>query len=153
MSINKVDDAEGSAGPIAAWIGLITRLILPEPLAVMLAQRDPSSMEPAVHRISWLVSDEKTLQSHERLTINDEGCEVVANEELLVGGDVDSRSTRKITFKLPDGVKYEAGDHLAVLPLNSLARVLRFGACFEEELGAAAKASGRLPDEDRRAHV
>jgi hypothetical protein len=68
------------------------------------------------------------------------------NEELLASGDVStSRSTRKITFKLPDDVTYVAGDHLTVHPLNSLDKVIRFGTCFEEELGVAAESSGRRP--------
>ena len=64
---------------------------------------------------------------------------------MQASGDVSSRSTRKITFKLPDDVTYVAGDHLAVHPLNSLDKVIRFGTCFEEELGVAAESSGRRP--------
>lgn len=137
MPLKKVDDAHGSTAPIAAWIHLVERLILPEHVAKVLASRNPAAMTPPVHRISWLKSNERIA------SLDGDGCDVVANEELLFGGDISFRSTRKVTFKLPDGVTYLAGDHLAVSPMNSFDNVIRFVTCFEEELVGAAEDSGK----------
>lgn len=52
---------------------------------------------------------------------------VTANRELVTaaGPDLPARSVRHIEVRLPDGVSYEAGDHLGVIPHNSAAQVRR----------------------------
>ncbi len=63
--------------------------------------------------------------------------EVVANRELqnTTGKNASGRSTRHIEIKLPEGITYQPGDHLCVVPVNSPSLVKRalgrFG--FEKE--------------------
>jgi cytochrome P450/NADPH-cytochrome P450 reductase len=74
---------------------------------------------------------------------------VLANRELQQWPDDSShRSTRHIEFALPEGISYEAGDHLGVIPRNAWDRVHavaeRFG--IEAEATLRIRALGRRGD-------
>ena len=75
---------------------------------------------------------------YERYTIKKERAEkessvCLINEELLVDGDINSRSTRRIGFQVPPESSYTTGDHLCVHPLNRMEVVKRFAMCFLDE--------------------
>ncbi|HET6659498.1 MAG TPA: hypothetical protein VFH16_06255 [Rubrobacter sp.] len=59
--------------------------------------------------------------------------EILANRELQnkSGPHPSERSTRHIVLAVPEGVTYEAGDHLGILPRNSAALVRRVTERFE----------------------
>ncbi|MGF1472214.1 MAG: bifunctional cytochrome P450/NADPH--P450 reductase [Rubrobacteraceae bacterium] len=59
--------------------------------------------------------------------------EIVANRELQIkdGPNPSGRSTRHIEFALPEGMTYQEGDHLGILPRNSEALVNRVLERFE----------------------
>lgn len=69
---------------------------------------------------------------------------VLASRELL--SDAAARSTRHIELRLPDGLSYEAGDHLAVFPENPLdlvkAAAQRCGRRVTDVVVLAAKGGG-----------
>jgi cytochrome P450 / NADPH-cytochrome P450 reductase len=56
---------------------------------------------------------------------------VVANRELTSGGAPAGRSKRHVEVALPEGMTYQAGDYLAVLPLNPAAVVDRALSRFD----------------------
>ena len=61
---------------------------------------------------------------------------VLGNRELsLVNGETAGRSTRHLEIALPDGVTYRAGDHLGVLPRNSMDLIRRVMARFGLDAG------------------
>jgi cytochrome P450/NADPH-cytochrome P450 reductase len=59
--------------------------------------------------------------------------EILANRELQnkTGPHPSERSTRHIVLAVPEGVTYEAGDHLGILPRNNAALVRRVMERFE----------------------
>eukprot|EP00551_Chaetoceros_affinis_P008357 CAMPEP_0203670684 /NCGR_PEP_ID=MMETSP0090-20130426/6683_1 /ASSEMBLY_ACC=CAM_ASM_001088 /TAXON_ID=426623 /ORGANISM="Chaetoceros affinis, Strain CCMP159" /LENGTH=1567 /DNA_ID=CAMNT_0050535593 /DNA_START=14 /DNA_END=4717 /DNA_ORIENTATION=+ len=61
------------------------------------------------------------------------------NYELFTHNDVKFRSTRHIEFALPEGDRYETGDHVSVSPLNDPLMVQRFLKCFKFELEKASE--------------
>ena len=61
---------------------------------------------------------------------------VVDNRELsLVNGQPGGRSTRHVEIALPEGASYRAGDHLGVLPRNSMDLIRRVMARFGLDAG------------------
>ena len=61
---------------------------------------------------------------------------VLDNRELsLVNGDTAGRSTRHLEIALPEGTTYRAGDHLGVLPRNSMDLIRRVMARFGLDAG------------------
>jgi sulfite reductase alpha subunit-like flavoprotein len=143
MPLKKVDESTGSDGPIADWNALVSRLVLPLSLRTILENRVGGRSTPVRHELKWL--SRPTLPPHEILRVQwpeDESCVCCENEELVEGGNVDARSTRKITFQLPKGATYVSGDHLAVQPLNAMDMVRRFGECFKDELATTWQRSG-----------
>ena len=131
LPLHKADDAKGASDSIEEWIKLVTATVLPPSIkSEILSSESNQHRAPPVLSISWSKDPTQTelAQYSWTKTPNSSYCisSCESNEELLSNGDVNSRSTRKITFKLPDGVVYETGDHLAIYPLNSLAVVRRF---------------------------
>lgn len=152
MPLTKVDGAKESESQISNFLSLATSIILPNYLAAALGG---NSEEDTLLRnaISWLDVKDKELhlEIHPFIWPQDDALLCIGNEELLaVGGDVDTRSTRRLTFELPSGSTYESGDHLSVLPLNSISMVMRFAFCFKDELvGASVSPSGSCPLPDK----
>ncbi len=70
---------------------------------------------------------------------------VALNRELRGGGrrGVDGGSTRHIELDLPEGVRYQAGDHLGVVPHNSAALVQRAAARFGFEQDVTIRITAR----------
>jgi len=70
---------------------------------------------------------------------------VAENRELRSGErtGVDGGSTRHIEFDMPDGVRYQAGDHLGVVPHNSPALVQRAAARFGFEQDVTIRITAR----------
>ncbi|GEL18710.1 bifunctional cytochrome P450/NADPH--P450 reductase [Pseudonocardia asaccharolytica] len=62
---------------------------------------------------------------------------VTANRELVQGGNgkPPDRSTRHVEIALPSGTTYRAGDHLGVLPRNSIDQIRRVMARFGLDAG------------------
>jgi len=148
-TITKIDDSQGSTKPIANWVKLMERLVLPKHLAQAIAKRVGAAAGPPVHSIKWKLEQSSVSGGKNGLSRfewpTETSCLCVRNTELLKNGDVNSRSTRQMTFQLPEGTSYSSGDHLSVAPLNSLSVVERFGMCFKEELCAQASRSGQCP--------
>lgn len=134
-----VDDSTGSNGPIAEWNFLVSRLVLLVNLRTILESRASDISTPV---LKWLSGPTQPLHEIPRVEWSeDESCICCENEELFQFGDKDARSTRKITFQLPEGETYVSGDHLAVQPLNSMEIVHRFAACFKDEFVASYQGS------------
>jgi cytochrome P450/NADPH-cytochrome P450 reductase len=70
---------------------------------------------------------------------------IVRHQELRSGDRkaADAGSTRHVEFELPDGVRYEAGDHLGVVPHNSPALVQRTAARFGFERDVTIRIGAR----------
>jgi len=158
MTITKVDDAAGSAGPINEWVKLVKRLLV---IPLRLSQCVGTSWEETVSTFSleWLDAP-LPRETHNRATTKidierngmsrfnwakEESFLCVGNEELMESSDP-NRSTRKVTFEIPECTSYETGDHLAVQPLNCLAMVARFVRCFEHELNGCNGATANSTD-------
>ncbi|MET0866320.1 MAG: cytochrome P450, partial [Nakamurella sp.] len=60
---------------------------------------------------------------------------ITRNVELTAGASPGSRSTRHLEVALPAGMTYRAGDHLGVLPRNSLALLRRVMRHFKLDAG------------------
>ena len=60
---------------------------------------------------------------------------VTRNVELTANGSPGIRSTRHVEVALPAGLQYRAGDHLGVLPRNSLALIRRVMFHFKLDAG------------------
>jgi sulfite reductase alpha subunit-like flavoprotein len=140
IPLKKVDDSTGSVSPIAEWNSLVSRLVLPMNLRTILEGRASDLSTPVRYELKWLPGPTQTLHEIPRFEWpEDESCICCENEELFEFGDINARSTRKITFQLPEGQTYVSGDHLAVQPINSMEMVNRFAACFKDELVAACR--------------
>lgn len=149
----KVDGSKGSEVEISDFLRIVPKIILPAYLKA--AIRGTSSQEDTLLRneVKWLEADD---EGDADASISSEGMHsfvwskydsllCIGNEELFVEGDIDSRSTRRITFELPTETKYESGDHVSVHPLNSNDMVVRFAMCFKDEITDAAVASDSCP--------
>ena len=138
VPLKKVDDSVGSEAPIAQWIDLMTRLVMPDNLKKVLEARAGTHKSTICYELTWKDETGNVNEEVERVTWPEEASSLcLENEELMENGDVDTRSTRKITFAVPEGESYVSGDHLAVHPLNSMTMVRRFAACFGDELVGA----------------
>lgn len=137
LPLKKVDDAAGSDAPITQWIDLVSRLVVPNNLQKILESRAGSKKTPIRYELTWKKDGQMKDKIERFAWPEEESCLCLENEELMEGGNVDSRSTRKITYEIPEGQSYVSGDHLAVHPLNSMDMVRRFAACFGDELIAA----------------
>jgi cytochrome P450/NADPH-cytochrome P450 reductase len=60
---------------------------------------------------------------------------VTRNVELTANGSLGARSTRHLEVALPAGMHYQAGDHLGILPRNSLALIRRVMVHFQLDAG------------------
>ena len=60
---------------------------------------------------------------------------ITRNVELMTNGSPGTRSTRHLEVTLPAGMRYRAGDHLGVLPRNSLALIRRVMVHFKLDAG------------------
>jgi cytochrome P450/NADPH-cytochrome P450 reductase len=60
---------------------------------------------------------------------------ITRNVELTGNGSTGGRSTRHVEIALPAGMRYQAGDHLGVLPRNSLALIRRVMSHFTLDAG------------------
>ena len=60
---------------------------------------------------------------------------VTRNVELTANGTAGTRSTRHVEVALPAGMQYRAGDHLGVLPRNSLVLIRRVMRHFKLDAG------------------
>jgi len=144
-SFTKVDDATGTDGPLSDWTQLIQRLILPPKLEDII-RSNLNVQTVTKHNIDWQKQLDVTEEVKRYTHVDSPDCMLcVCNDELIKGGDVEDRSTRKISFKLPEGVKYVAGDHLSVRPLNSIDSVMRFARIYKDELLEAAAVAGDCP--------
>ncbi len=135
------DEAVDSAGTIAQWLKLMKTLVLPDSLEAAIEARMGVANEPLKYKVKWQFENTKT-KSERYVWPVDKSSLCLMNEELLVGGDITKRSTRRIGFEVPHGTSYISGDHLAVNPLNSMELVYRFAACFASEFRAAAASQG-----------
>ena len=61
--------------------------------------------------------------------------QVVENVELTADGSPGVRSTRQVEVRLPAGLRYRTGDHLGVLPRNSLQLIRRVMNRFDLDAG------------------
>lgn len=133
--LTKVDCSGDMEGPIADWLRLVSKTILPADVKAALGG---DSSVPAVYDIKWL--KKSTAPSRHRGHLfswpsTEESLMLCIHNEELTGKNGDpSRSIRRITFALPPGVTYESGDHLCVHPINSAEAVKRFAMCFKSEL-------------------
>jgi sulfite reductase alpha subunit-like flavoprotein len=143
VTLTKADEAAGADGTIDDWIKMIKAIIMPPNIQELLREstlwQSHDFREP--NKLRWLPSEE----AHEFVPpTSSAGSLCLFNEELL-GAQATSRSIRKITFKAP--AKYESGDHLSVMPVNSDTMVTRFLQCFQSELQSTSFA-GLLIDGD-----
>ena len=132
LPLTKVDAKHGLEGQIADWLKLAESILLPKHLLAAVQEG------PVQYKMKWQTNNTTNTGSLDKFswpkTTKNETMLCIANEELMVAGDIDTRSTRRLTFHLPPGVSYESGDHLSIQPLNSLDMVRRFALCFKAEL-------------------
>ena len=141
-----MDGATGSEGPISNWLLLVQRLLMPNYLEKYLKAKSNAKNTPLTYKMKCRNPVKGAKGYVEKFKWSGKDTVVcVGNVELLLNGNIDSRSTRKITFELASGTTYTSGDHLKVHPVNSLDLVHRFAKCFCEELTDAATASRSCP--------
>ena len=97
------------------------------------------SAEPAVHapsgpRLSISIVN-RQLTNPVVLSYDATPALITRNIELTANGTGASRSTRHVDIALPAGMGYRAGDHLGVLPRNSLAQIRRVMSHFRLDAG------------------
>lgn len=140
--LTTADEAVDSAGTIAQWLKLMKTLVLPDSLEAAIEARMGVANEPLKYSIKWQEASSSKSKAERFVWPEEKSSLCVINEELLVGGDITKRSTRRIGFELAPGTSYVTGDHLAVNPLNSMDMVYRFAACFATEFKAVAASFG-----------
>ena len=118
-------------GTIRDWLTLIERILLPPSLRSALegeAQvRLGSNARPPVLEVRWETPAARGGEDPLDVALPEAGSvPCILNQELLDGGDVESRLTRMIAFEFPPEQTYATGDHLAVQPLNDRDLVMRF---------------------------
>ena len=130
--ISFADEVDGSVETVAQWNKRIRDTICPASLEETIEERMGTSLVPLKYEIKW--HGEAAFNWEDFSWPKDESSICVFNQELIVGGDIDKRSTRRIGFEVPPGTCYTTGDHLCVHPLNRIEVVERFAACFQDEL-------------------
>jgi nitric oxide synthase oxygenase domain/subunit/sulfite reductase alpha subunit-like flavoprotein len=131
FSLTVADEAKGNVGTIRDWLTLIERILLPPSLRSALEGealvRLGSDARPPVLQVRWGTPAGGGAGDPLDVVFPEGGSVPrVLNQELLDGGDVESRSTRMIAFEFPPEQTYATGDHLAVQPLNDRDLVMRF---------------------------
>lgn len=142
-AVTTADEAIDSPGSVAQWIKLVKSLVLPAALEAAIEARMQGANEPLRYQMKWMITSSPKAEVERVTWPDDQSALCRINEELLVGGDVSKRSTRRIGFDVPPGSSYVTGDHLAVHPLNSLEMANRFAACFATELTKVASENGK----------
>ena len=141
-----MDGATGSEGPISNWLQLVQRLLMPNYLEKYLKAKSNAKNTPLTYKMKCRNPVKGAKGYVEKFKWSGKDTVVcVGNVELLLNGNIDIRSTRKITFELASGTSYQSGDNLKVHPVNSLDLVHRFDKYFCEELTDAATASHICP--------
>jgi len=140
--LTTADEAVDSAGTVVQWLKLVKALVLPDSLEAAIEDRMGHANEPLKFQIKWQIASSPKAKAEHFTWPVDESSSCLINEELLVGGDITKRSTRRIGFEVPFGTSYVTGDHLAVNPLNSMEMVHRFAGCFASEFKAVAASRG-----------
>ncbi len=144
VDVTCVDAVKGNHAPISKWLQFIRKSILPQALLSQIQDRTCTYDGGDSYRMNWIGSEYKSSRGalYPRV-FGDEADFMICreNRELINGTNIVSRSTRHIKLKIPEGLKYTSGDHLAVKPLNTLSMVTRFCTCFENELKRAAVTS------------
>lgn len=137
--ITLADEAVDSTGTVATWIQLVKNLVCPESLERAIEARMGAASEPLQYMMKWQNDEVPADKTTEFQWPEDQSSLCVINEELLVGGNIAERSTRRIGFKVPAGSSYTTGDHLCVNPVNRMELVKKFLACFVDELASVQK--------------
>lgn len=129
ITLTKADEAAGADGAIDDWIKMTKAIIMPLNIQALLRESSLSQLQDSreSNKLRWLPS-EKAQDLLSPVPVSGSLC--LSNQE-LVGPDA-SRPVRKVTFRAPS--KYESGDHLSVMPVNSDTMVRRFLQCFRSEL-------------------
>lgn len=140
--VTTADEAVDSAGTVTQWLKLMKTMVLPDSLEAAIEARMGVSNEPLTYKIKWKPAASFKVKAERFAWPLDKSSLCLINEELLVGGDITKRSTRRIGFEMPYGTSYVTGDHVAVNPLNSMEMVYRFAECFATELKSAATLLG-----------
>ena len=138
--IVKVDSARGNQEAILEWSTNISNQVLPETLVNEIKtqnQVDGISTSPLKYSITWLPD------SYNSVRFSLENMKCTKNIELCHTSEQENDamklvpSVRHIEMECNGTLNYTSGDHLAVSPLNSIAKVIRFCKCFELELTEA----------------
>ena len=145
--IVKVDSARGNQEAILEWSTNVSNQVLPERLMNEIKaqnQEEGISTSPLEYSIIWLPDGSNSVK------ISSENMKCTKNIELCrvseQGNGVTKLvpSVRHIEMECNKPLKYTSGDHLAVSPLNSMAKVIRFCKCFELELTEAIQKCNHL---------
>ena len=160
--IVKVDSSRGNQGAILEWSTNMSNQILPEKLVneiKMQNQDEGIDATPLEYTIAWIPDDNTSVprnQGKMKCTNNTELCldQNQIKSNMPANNEKDffvqptpsklSPSVRHIEMECEDSFTYTSGDHLAVSPLNSLSKVMRFCTCFEIELNEAIEKSKYL---------
>lgn len=141
LPLHRGDEMDGQAASVRAWMELVARVLGEQ------EDRRPRTREASVV-VRWLQPDEPTTPTAAgSARMRAVAAPVLANDELLAEVSPGSRSTRCITLDtsaLP--ARYEAGDHVAIYPLNPPDRVARLCARLGIDPDARFEVvSGALP--------
>ncbi|HEY7811662.1 MAG TPA: cytochrome P450, partial [Nakamurella sp.] len=107
------------------WADVGAALDLPSDTAV----RTPTGPRLAISMVNRQLTNPVILSYEATPTL------VTRNVELTANGAPGTRSTRHVEVALPAGMHYRAGDHLGVLPRNSLAQIRRVMRHFALDAG------------------
>ncbi|KAL7565512.1 hypothetical protein ACA910_012247 [Epithemia clementina (nom. ined.)] len=132
--LTTADEAVDSPGTVNQWIKLVKSIVLPQGLETAIEASMSCENEPLRYMMKWSTVSDVNPVAGTVVRPEEESSPCKMNEELLVDGDISSRSTRRIAFDIPPGSSYVTGDHLAVYPLNSMEVVRRFVSCFIKEI-------------------
>jgi sulfite reductase alpha subunit-like flavoprotein len=146
MDIVFADAANGSQSEILRWSTIVKKNVLPESLVaqirLMETSIDAGTFQTVItYQLKWHHGDDSYLDDRSKQS-TETTMRCIANEALF---DYDTnsarRSTHHIELEVPaETTPYETGDHLSVMPKNSLNMVTQLCECFGHELeNAAAK--------------
>ncbi len=144
MEIKSVDTSKGNQAEMIQWSYQAKKLILPDSiLRSIKASRTNTNAVPPVYTLKWQTGD--NVQTIRRANTTENGnLKCTKNVELFdeVHSQMTQRSTRHIEFCLPRDMTYETGDHLSVMPTNSISMVAKLTQCFIHNIERAAVGMG-----------
>ena len=148
MDVVFADASNKGQSEILRWSTVVKKSVLPESLVAQIRLMETSigadDIQTVIkYQLKWYPGDDSSHHDRSKQATEDI-MRCIENEPLFhYNTDGTRRSTHHIKIEVPnETILYETGDHMSVMPKNSLNMVMRFCECFGHELEIAAAKNG-----------